>query len=310
MYRTLALALALSLPAYAGYEASSTKRDARFGENAFALANALDSKLDTAWQCDPEKDNIGQWLEIDVPTATIDRIALVTGWDKDEKTFKDYARIKAATVEVFAKGVGKDRKLLTETKVSFDDARGWQLKDLQDVKIEGDLGGTVRVTVTEVYAGVDFPNLAISELRVDLKEFPADSLVLLEDPPAGNPKNEAPLMLDKKDATYFIAQDKTLTMKMKAPGYGLSSVGLLAGPATHARPKVVVVKANNNEARHEIAEGAKGMQWLLLPVVMGYTGAAWGDVEVEIVESWPGSVAANPLAIAELRMNAGTIEEF
>lgn len=309
--RTLALgALAVSVPALAGYEASSTKRDSRMGDNAFAIAQALDSNLATTWQCDPEKDNVGQWLELDVPAAEIDKIAMVIGWDKSEDTFKDYARVKSATAVFFSKTIGGEKKQVGEAKLSFADERGWQVLDVPDLKIDGELGGTVRITINEVYPGVDYPNLAVSELRIHLKEFPAESATFASDITGSDPKHEAIEMLDGSEKTWFVAQGTSLTFTAKAPGYGLASIGLAPGPATHARPKTVVLKANNNETKHEIPESAKGMQWLLLPAIIGYTGGAWGDVVVEIQDTWPGTVATNPLALSEFKMNAGTIEEF
>lgn len=313
MNRLLSVAplLFLCAAASAGYEASSEKRDSRFGEGAFSIRSAIDSDLATAWQCDPEKDNIGQWLQIDVPASSVDKISLVPGNGKSEDTFKDYARVKKAKVEVFSKALGGEPPTkVGEQTITFKDELGWQVVDLTDVKIPGNIGGTVKLTVEEVFPGKDYPNLAISEMRVHLTEFPAETLALSEDPPAGDEKHEAPDLLDGKTTTYFVAQGPSVTLNATASGYGISSVGLHAGPATHARPKTVTVKANNAEITHTIAEDAKGMQWLLLPTIIGYTGSAWGDVTIEVVDSWPGSKPENPLAIAELKMNASTIDDF
>lgn len=312
MFRSLvAFVLLSSLPAMAGYTASSFKKDSRAGDGAFAIASALDSKLDTAWQCDPEKDNVGQWLEIDVPVGEVDKIGMVIGFDKNEDTFKDYVRVKSATVELFSKGMGAAKTKITEHKITFADERGWQIQDIPDTKIDGVLGGTVRITITEVYSGIDFPNLAVSEVRVHLKEFPAETMMLAEEPPAGADAKSLPAHLtDANEKTVYIAPGTTLSVKASAKGYGLASVGFVPGPATHARPKTVVLKANNNQVTTEIPEAAKGPQWVLLPAVVGYTGGAWGDVQIEVLDTWPGTVATNPLALAELKLNAATIEEF
>lgn len=312
MSRLLSVAplLLLSATALAGYGSSSEKRDTRFGEGAFSIQAALDGDLETSWQCDPEKDNIGQWLQIDVPTASVDKIALVPGNAKSDETFKDYARVKSATVEVFSNSLGGEPTKVGEAKINFEDAKKWQVIDIDDLKIAGELGGSVKITVDAIYPGVDYPNLAIGEVRVHLTEFPAETLSLVEDPPAGDDKHEAPDVLDGKASTYFVAKGPSVTFQAKAPGYGLSSVGLQAGPTTHARPKTVVLKANDAEVKHTIPEDAKGMQWLLLPTIIGYTGSAWGDVTIEIVDSYPGTKAENPLAIAELKLNAATIDDF
>lgn len=295
--------------ALAGFGVSSEKKDSRFGEGAFSAASAIDSNLETSWQSNPENDNVGQWIKIDVPVAGVDKIGMVNGWAKSESTFKDYARIKAAKVEVFSKGMDGE-KMIGEQTLQFADVMDWQVVDMNDLKIDGDFGGYVKVTVTEVYPGVDYPNLAVSEVRVHLTEFAAETLGLAEDPEAGDPKHEAPDMLDGNAKTYFVAKGQDLSLTAQASGYGLASVGLQAGPATHARPKTVVVKANGAEAKQVIPEDAKGMQWVLLPSLVGYTGGSWGDVQVQIVDSWPGSKAENPLAIAEVKLNAATIDDF
>jgi hypothetical protein len=306
----IAPALLFSTVAMAGYGASSEKKDSRFGEGAFAITKAIDNDPATSWQADPEKDNIGQWLTIDVPTSSVDKVALVNGWGKSDETYKDYPRVKAATIEVFSKTLGGDPVKVGEEKITLKDDKAWQVVDLKDLKIDGELGGTVKLTIDEVYPGVDYPNVAVGELRVHLTEFAAETAALVEDPEAADDDHVAPNLLDGNPRTYFAAKGDTVTMQAKATGYGLSSVGLQAGPATHARPKTVVLKANDAEVKHVIPEDAKGMQWLLLPAIIGYTGSAWGDVTIEVMDTWPGTKPDMGLALAELKLNASTIDDF
>ncbi len=306
----LSLIALTSTTAFAGYGASSEKRDPRFGEGAFSVARALDSDPATAWQSNPEKDNVGQWIQIDVPTAGVDKIAMIIGWAKSEETFKDYARVKAATVEVFSKGLSGEPTRVGEAKIQFKDEMGWQVVDIDDLKISGELGGFVKITVDEVYPGVDYPNLAVGDVRIHLTEFPAETLALADEPEAVDEAHGASKMLDGRTNTYFLAKSTPVRFTATAKGYGISSVGIQPGPSAYARPKTVVLKANDAEVTHTIPEGAKGMQWLLLPVIVGYTGSAWGDLTVEIVDTWPGTKPENPLAIAELKLNASTLDDF
>ena len=46
------------------------------------------------------------------------------------------------------------------------------------------------------------------------------------------------------------------------------------------------------------------------PALVGYTGGAWGEVMLKIVDVYPGDAAANGVAIAEIKVSAGSIEEF
>ena len=300
--------LALVLTAQAGFEASSTKKDSRFGATAFAAPSAVDSNPDTCWQSDPEKDNKGQWIALDIPISTVDKVALQIGWDKSDEAFKDHARVKSGKVTFYNKGMG-DTVQVAERPVTFKDERGWQIIDIEDVKIDGILGGTARLTIDEFYPGVDFPNLAVSEIRIHLKEFPAETIAISGT--EGADEAEVPEnMLDNSSKTIFKIKEQKDEIALTAKGYGLASLGLEAGPPTHARPKTVLIKADNNEIRHTIDEKAKGIQWVLLPAIIGYTGSAAGDVVVVIEDSWPGTVATNPLALAEVKLNATVIEEF
>ncbi|MEZ4317335.1 MAG: hypothetical protein R3F61_07515 [Myxococcota bacterium] len=292
--------------------ASSFKRDSRLSDNIYNYSSALDSNPATVWQTDPEQDNATQWMEIDVPASTVDQIAAIIGWDKDEETFKDYARLKKVTVEVFDKVTSTERKLVTSADIAFEDKQGWQILDLPDGKI-GELGGIVRINVKEVYKGIDFSNIAVSEVRVHLKEFPAETVNLVNTPAsADEAKNDASMAVDGNDKTFFVAQGKNTEIVLEAPGYGVSTVGITPGPKTHARPKTVTIKSNvlDQVVEHQIPEDAKAPVWLLIPIVKGYTGGAWGEITVTVTDTWPGSVADNPLAISELRMRATTIEEF
>jgi hypothetical protein len=291
---------------------SSYKRDSRLPDNTFSYSSAMDSNKETSWQVDPEKDNLKQWIEIDIPAAKVDKLGVVIGWDKSEDTFKDYARLKAAKVEVFEKINASERKQLGTSEVTFEDKRGWQIVELDNLQV-GEYGGIVRINVTEVYPGIDFTNLAVSEVRVHLEEFPAETVQLNNVPKSADEANhDGSMAVDGNDRTYFVAEGKTAEIAIEAPGYGVATVGLTPGPATHARPKTVKVKSSvlAQEEVHEIPEDAKGQQWLLIPIVKGYTGGAWGEVVIEVTDTWPGSKPDAPLAIAELRMNAATIEEF
>lgn len=300
--------LSLALTAHAGFEASSEKKDSRYGANAFAPQSAVDSNKDTCWQSDPEKENKGQWIGLDIPVSTVDKIGMRIGWDKSEETFKDHARVKSGTLTFFNKGLGDPVQAATRT-VKFEDKQGWQIVDIEDVTIDGDLGGSVKLTIDEFYPGVDFPNLAVSELRIHLKEFPAETIAISGT--EGGPDDGVPeTMIDDNARSTYEFKEQKGSITLTASGYGMASFGIQAGKATHARPKTVVIKADNTSVTHTIAEDAKGMQWMLLPAIIGYTGSAAGDVVVEITEVYPGSEATNPLSIAEVKLNASVIEEF
>jgi hypothetical protein len=313
MFRTAIVAAALLLPsaALAGFEASSFKRPNRSeGKNYWNAGSALDNNMETCWQVDPEKPNEGQWISVDVPAGTVDKVAAVVGWQKDDNTFGDYARIKSARVEIFNLGNGGEPELVGEGTVEFEDKPGWQIVDVPDTKVGGEiLGGKVKIHVTGVYEGKDFGHLAVSEVRVHMLEFPAETLDFATVPDSEVDGHSGADMIDNNARSFWAATGDTASFAMKAPGYGLASLGVQSGPKSYARPKTIKITAQQNTVTHVLEDKPGEMQWALLPVLVGYTGGAWGDIQVEIVDTWPGD-AGNGVAISEIKLNAGSIEDF
>ncbi|MEQ1501734.1 MAG: discoidin domain-containing protein [Myxococcota bacterium] len=307
----LVLLAAAALPAFAGYEASSFKKEDRLGKNYWNAASALDSKLETCWQVDAEQNNAGQWIQLDVPGGEVDKFGIVIGWAKDAETFTDYARVKSAKIEIFDSATGTPA-LVSTTTVTFEDKPGWQVIELPDTKVGGEvLGGKVKMTVTETYPGKDFPSLAVSEVRVHLKEFAASSTAFVApfDSEAGA-ANAAPMALDHNPKTFWAGTGSTAAFTLKAPGYGLASLGVQSGPKAYARPKTIEVTANGTTTKEVLEDKPGQVQRILLPCLVGYTGGSWGDVAVKILDTYPGDVPTNGVAIAEVDLNAGSIEEF
>lgn len=311
MRRSLALVLLLPAVAFAGYEASSFKKEDKLGKNYWNAASALDAKMETCWQMEPEQDNAGQWLSIDVPAGTeVDKIGAVVGWQKTDETFGDYARIKSAKVEIFNLAGGTPVPLNT-ADITFEDKQGWQIVDVPDTKIPAEgVGGRIRITVKEFFPGKDFGHLAISELRVQLKEFDAPTSEVSTPFDSEVAPNEGADAFDNNPKTFWAASGQTATFGMKAKGYGLSSLVMTMGPKTHARPKVVEVTANQSTIKYTLEDKPGAVQSILIPYLSGYTGGAWGEVQVKILESYPGDVATNGVALAEVKVNAGSVEEF
>lgn len=310
--RRFALVPVLLLPvvASAGYEASSFKKEANLGKNYWNAASALDSKMETAWMVDPEQNNNGQWIALDVPAGTIDKLGVVIGWLKNEESFGDHARLKVAKVELFDSGAGAPR-LVGETTVTFEDKPGWQVLDLPDTKVGGEVsGGRIKLTVVDTYPGKDFPHLAVSEVRVHMQEFPAESMTFVtpfDTQVAPTTEMDA---IDGNAKTFWQGQGSSATFSMKAPGFGLASLGIQSGPKTHARPKTIEITANQTTTTEVLEDKPGVLQWVLLPCLVGYTGGSWGTIEVKIVDSYAGDQPMNGVAISELKLNAGSIEEF
>jgi hypothetical protein len=94
---------------------------------------------------------------------------------------------------------------------------------------------------------------------------------------------------------------------VSAPGYGLSSLGLQAGPAGYDRAKTVQLVVNELESVHTLEDSAS-LQWIQLPALVGYTGSAWGEIKVNVLETH--TTGGKGVAFSEAKLRAATIEDF
>lgn len=307
--RLLPLMVLVPLVAEAGYGVSSFKKENQLGKNYWNAASALDSKPETAWMVDPEQNNNGQWIELDIPSGVdVDKLGVMIGWAKDDETFGDYARMKNAKVEIFDVS-GGNPTLLNTAQVTFEDKNGWQVVELPDTKITA-ISGRVKLTVVDTYPGKDFPGLAVSEVRVHLKEFAAESFAITRPFDVETPGHGGEHVMDGDPKTYWEAPGTTATFAFRANGYGLSSLGIQTLPKGNARPKTLEITANQTTVLEVLPDKPGELQWVLLPCLVGYTGGAWGEIQVKIVDAYPGDEPMKGLAIAEMKAMAGSIEEF
>jgi hypothetical protein len=298
MRRTLLVASALVLVpavALAGFRVSSFKKETKLGANYWNAAAALDSKLESCWMVDPESANVGEWFEIDLPKGTVDKLSLVIGWQRDESTFKDYPRIKTVKVEIFGSESDESAKV-GEQLLTFEDKMDWQTMDLPDTPIGGEIsGGRVRITVVDVYPGEDYPNLAVSEVLVRMKDqdVSKEAVRMVTPPAASATGHDAPLMLDGDAKTYWASGAAgEASFQIKAEGFGVSSIGIQPGPLTSARPKTIEIQTNDNTVTYTMADKPE-LQWFELPSLVGYTGSSWGPVTVTVKDTYPGKTDQN-----------------
>jgi hypothetical protein len=200
-------------------------------------------------------------------------------------------------------GDEKQRVVGSQT-IQIADENAMQWIDVDDIKLGNELfGGAVKLTVLDIYPGKDFPNLAVSEVLIGMKEFDAHGDM---DPSAENPDH---IIMDAQDGnakTFWSLPTEGASVELSSDTFGLSSVNIQAGPKTHARPKTVKVTVQRR-SRTQVLEDIPGVQNVLIPAVTGYTGSAWGSVVVEFLDFYPGS-KSDELAIAELTVMATNME--
>jgi len=292
---------------YAGAQASAFRPERRLGANYYNAAAAIDGKLETAWMVGGESENVGEWIMLDLPRCTVDKIGMVVGWARDDESFQDYARIKQVKIELFEyDDMQQLQPTPGSTTADFADNSEFQIIDIEDLVVGSTNGGKIKIIVSEIYAGRDYPAFGVSELLVILDEFEvATTVVDVSDESGDHSRID---MVDDSSRTFWAGDVQGASVTFEASGYTLSKVGVQAGPAGYARPKSVEIIANGRTHMRELANTAQ-MQWLDIPAVSGYTGSAWGQVEMKIIEVYPGS-SQSKVAIGELDLRATAYDGF
>lgn len=304
MFASLLAALLLN-DAHAGALVSSFKKETKLGANYWSGAAAVDGKPDTCWMISGETENEGQFITIDLPKSEVDKVGMVIGWAKDDDTFKDYARVKSVRVEVLS--YNEDRELVSAgaADVSFEDKAGMQIVDMPNFKLGTDeAGGKVKITVTSVYPGRDFPNFAVSEVMVVLAEYDAQiSVASTSGEDAGHGKD---LLMDANAKTFWSAPAEGATIELATAGFGVARMAITNGPKDYARVKKLKLSVGNRKVDIDIPDAA-GPQWFEVPALNGYTGSAWGEITLEIAETYPGTKSQS-VAISEISAKATSFE--
>jgi hypothetical protein len=302
--RTLTLTLGLLLPAaaLAGATVSTFKKETKMGANFYNAQAALDGKMDTCWMLPGESENVGEYILIDVPRIEVDKIGLVVGFAKDEGTFLDYARVKKVRVTALVTGEGGALTAVgTPAEASFEDKMTMQIIDIPDIKGESEFGGKVKIEVLEVYEGKDYPNLAVSEALVILGEFDAVPAITAISSEAEGTREA---LTDKNPKSMWSAPAEGAGFTLTAKGVMLSSLRLVPGPKTHARPKKVSVTTDNRTLEFELPDTA-GPHTVMIPAVQGYSGT-WNAVQVKILEVYPGTKFADKVALLDVKAMASS----
>lgn len=234
---------------------------------------------------------------------------MVVGWARDEDTFKDYHRIKKVRIEVMNEAdTPGEYTPAGSAEVEFEDKMEMQVIDFEDIQVGGELfGGKVKVTVMEIYQGVDYPNFGMSELVLHLGEFDAAPVFISDS--GDDPKHMAMDLADDDKRTFWTSNAaEGAEIQFKAEGFGLSRVGLQGVSTAYARPKDVEITANGRSHKVTLADNYKVPQWVEIPPITGYTGSAWGEITLKILTVYEGTSNPTVLGLSELDVKATTYE--
>ena len=289
----------LPVAAQAGFRVSSHKEVGKSTE--FDAASAIDDNGATAWQIDPESEQVGEWIEIDLPKGEVDKIAVMVGWEKNDTVWKDYGRRKTARLEIFNETDEGFTRVL-EKNIEFEDKKGLQVIDVDDTAVGSELtAGKARLTITAFTAGDDYPSVAVGEVRILLKEQDAPAL-FVGDEPAGK---DAGNLIDGNPRSVFVSEGPNPTITLEASGWGVSSLTVTPGSKPYARPKTIEVLCANQTRTFSLKDEAKP-QTFMLPSIIGYSGSAWGEVKITVKETYPGT--QDGVSIGEIGIKATTYD--
>jgi hypothetical protein len=295
-------------PAFAGAKVSAFQKDTKRGANYWAGAAAIDGKSDTAWMVPGESPNRGEWIELDLPKGEIDKLAIMPGFAKDAESFGDYPRVKQLRVDIFDLDDDQVAKQVGTATINVEDKMELQYIDLPDTKIGqlGLFGGKVKISVVDIYEGRDYPNFAVSELSVVLKEFDAGSAKVAS-VSASNEGKDAEMLSDGDNKTVWTGKDG-VEMTVSRGGYGVSSIGFFAAGKDMARPKTVEIKVGAQKLTTVLADSTTGA-WASVPAFNGYNGGGFDEITVTIVDSYPGAKGTD-LGLAEVKFKATSLESI
>ena len=147
----------------------------------------------------------------------------------------------------------------------------------------------------------------MSEILVHLGEFDATFNVLGAS--SSEPDHDQDLLGDGNARTFWASAEPGVgqSFEVEAPKFGVSSIGIIQGPKSHARAKDVTVSIGDLKLSHTL-EDKTAIQWLELPAMIGYSGSGWGPVKVTIDSTYEGPT--DHVAIADVKLNATNLEEF
>lgn len=295
--------LSLSPSAQAGAVVSSFKASGRSGLNEYNAQAAVDGDLATAWQLPGESGNVDEHLTLDVPKSVLDKVGMVIGWQESDKKFTDYARVKSIKIEAEAYDQNNELQPAGSATATFEDKAGWQVVDIDDITIGTDFfGGKVKITVTEVYPGKDFPNLAVSEVLLHMAEQFSPTLKV-SSVSGEDGTNIQGNLVDANDKTFWVADAQGASLTVEAEGYSLSRVGLKAVSKEYDRAKKVKVSVKGRSQEFDLAD-TLSLEWVQIPAVIGFTGSAWGEVTIEVLETYPGTKFPGKIGLRTMEAKA------
>jgi len=140
--------------------------------NTYCAMNTYDDDTRTAWVEGAQGNGIGEWIKIYLQNKwnennIFNELHLLTGYNKNEKVFKENNRIKKALIE-FSSG--------QNITVNFIDTINYQIVPIHKQTIKW-----AKITILEVYKGTKYNDTCISEVKFEYNQNLATKQYELEE---------------------------------------------------------------------------------------------------------------------------------
>lgn len=121
--------------------------------NSYRVTNLLDGDLTTAWNEGADGPGVGEWIQFEFSQSTrLARIEIANGYQKDSERFEGNPRVKSLKVE-YSNGTTQLVDLL-------------DVMDFQAITPTIQPVDWVRFSIVSVYAGNEWDDTALSEVRI------------------------------------------------------------------------------------------------------------------------------------------------
>ena len=142
--------------------AACSAKSEPIGPDSFEAKNLIDGNMKTCWlsSASPKNDIIELIIDIEenesITSAQLLSLYFVNGWRKDLQTWKEFSRIKKASMVINELPYGE---------ITFDDTYKFQSIDLEKFKIEKSKRYRLRFKILEVYKGKS-EQVALSDIQL------------------------------------------------------------------------------------------------------------------------------------------------
>lgn len=287
----------------AAIKSSSTYIESTKPQSLYAASNLIDGNPSTIWREGKEGSGIGESFTFDLPRSDVKKVVIFPGDGSDEKKFKKFSHLKTVKVEFLSSDGTSDMKVVKEITHTFKDEFKAQEIPVGLVKIGNELfGGQLRVTIIDVYAGIDLQDTVVGEVYAILDEYPAQTAI--KDAIETQKGSDKEYLIDSDEKTVWVSGKPDLGQKINisSPDFGLSAITIKNGYnddkfSLYSRPKDITIEIQGKTIKKTLKD-IKEAQRIDFDIRNGYNGTFFAPITITIDSVYAGK---NPqISIGEI----------